>query len=269
MYDGIHDDFDVIKKHCKKNGNVKFDENAVFELLENLFPVFGSAQAILQIIEMLDAQITRDKDISKDSNLDDDYNSDKSSDTIDSIIEVAVPKKNHPLIDLTNNSPESDDFQIVENTKIIDIKEENTVDFDMKDNSSSESDSELNFYKNFKQIKSEPHSEPFLNYLALIKTRKANEETCVDQNNSNLASNTESHEMLEENNNDPNNNLGEEILNEESTDVRNSYDSFPRITSLEDTNNSILNSDVISSSTSISGPESSKSPGIPFCFLLS
>lgn len=263
MYEGIHDDFNVVKKHCKQNGNVTFDENAVFELLENLYPLYGSVQAIQQVIEMLDAQITRDKDISKDKNLEV-LNSDKSNDTIDSIIEVSVPKKNHPFIDLTSNSPESDDFQIIEkNDKTVHNKDGNDEDFDLKDlASSSESDDELNFSGSLGKVESKTRNNPFLNYLALIKRRKSNDDFNNEQSISNLGTPPEANEMLEENNNDPNNNLDEGILNEESADIRNSYNDFFQTDSLNDSSSSNFDSNILLKSTSNFTPHCSKDTGI-------
>lgn len=191
MYDQIFDDFATIKQHLENNGNHQFEESAVFELLESLYPLHGSAQAIQIITDMLDAQRIRDTNHGSDKAGASDIESSSSNEKDDNdIIEVKVPKKVHPIIDLTENSVESDNSEAscheVQSFSDSDASKNFNDDSNLTYESATRSNSE-------KQL---------LNYLAIL-----------DQPNEGIQlhnDSAETSEMLEENNNDPNNNFDEE-----------------------------------------------------------
>ena len=221
MYDGIFDDFNSIKRHCKRNGGIAFEESAVFELLETYHPLYGSVQAVQMIIEMFDAQRIRDcKDLANDEQIQleqlDALNNDDKSNDEDSIIEVEIQPKIHPFIDLTENSHESDE-NILEKC----VNE----NFLTKFNDFMDSDDEIalsennynglinaNIYKNIQDdYIASPKDSLMFDDLSMFEEPSSSNTSNDD--NSNIL---EVSEMLEENNNDPNNNLDDGIFNEES-----------------------------------------------------
>lgn len=229
MYEGIFDDFAIVKRHCKRNGDIAFEESAVFELLENLFPQHGSVQAVQIVIEMLDAQRIRDCKEPSSECKSEDLNSDKSNDT-DSIIEVEVPQKHHPFIDLTNNSPQSDELVCIEksNKEHTASNMESDLDSDVDDNNYGASDNDFNGLsdsdvskqfeddwniKTAEDIMQSNNASPLMNCLSMLQdhTKPSANQLEADQNNSDIP---EAPEMLEENNNDPNNNLDGGIFDE-------------------------------------------------------
>jgi hypothetical protein len=233
MYDEIFHDFKIVKNHCINNGNIRFEESAVFELLENLFPQYGSSHAVQIVIEMLDAQRIRDcKESQNESSFQFLY-SDKSNDT-NSIIEIEVPDKNYPIIDLTNASPELNETLIIEQSsdENLDSKIESDLDSDIENHDSDTSDNDYHGFNDsyhWKPFNDDwnrtttdvvrfNNAPPLLECLALMGESHRSNNFEINQSNSSIA---EVSEMLEENNNDPNNNLDETIFEEESIHISN------------------------------------------------
>ncbi|XP_001603062.1 uncharacterized protein LOC100119259 [Nasonia vitripennis] len=234
MYDEIFKVFDVVKSHFRKNGNTSFEESSVFELLENLYPVYGAAQTIAIVTGVQDAQRIRNCEDSSNESKVEILESDKSNDA-DSIIEVEVPQKIHPVVDLISNSPESDDAVIVENSTNQNVQNiiENNLNIEVENSSSGDSDNEYHglsdpdvsklfedegWNETVQNILGTSNATPQPDFLAMIGGgfKKPNSNLLEgEQSNPGIAEERENSEMLEENNNDPNNNLDGGVLEEE------------------------------------------------------
>ncbi|XP_014204374.1 uncharacterized protein LOC106636490 [Copidosoma floridanum] len=233
MYDNIFEDFNVVKQHCERNGCSAFEESIVFELLEKYYPKYGSRQSIQKILDMLDAQRIRE-DIGnfilddlpqhmsvtvKDENV---YESSIDADddeSNESIIELEVPKKVFPFIDLTKSNSFGSDLNVEEN--IIDSEKHSKNSVNNSNNSddenfsdiyghdSSDPDIERHVNNDYVTQETKSHDPPLLDLLADLEDKSNTD--IVDRAPSTIEI---SEIMEEENNNDPNNNLEGAIFEE-------------------------------------------------------
>ncbi|KAJ8678404.1 hypothetical protein QAD02_014191 [Eretmocerus hayati] len=237
MYDQIFDDLERVRRNCETFGDLPFEENAVFDLLENLHPRYGSERSIEIVMGMLEDQKFHDiggylnqKDQSSE------ISNDAKSNDGDSIVEVEVPKKIHPFIDLTNNSPESDGSVVIEKSIVEKIEkdegsESNSSeaevylsggDNDFLDLSDSEPFKNLTDDWNMSSggLRKSGCAPPLIDFLSLLK-EPVKTTTNLLEGDSSISSPAGASEILEENNNDPNNNLDSIILDGESGNANN------------------------------------------------
>ncbi|KAL7303319.1 hypothetical protein TKK_0004509 [Trichogramma kaykai] len=236
MYDGIFEDFERLKAHINKNGSVAYEASALFELLEDLYPVHGSEQSMQIIAEMYDLQSIRDSSQLPSTTKDEAASNDKSI-IDDDIIEIAVPKKHHPVIDLTENSPEPSNevavtppLEEIPSTSMNQTSGENS---DANKNSDEESENSDTSDDDLGMLDFESNDWDFGNDFTIPITapplleeleqyREGNQqnsnESDGNQQNSNesdgnqrISVSNEVPEILEENNNDPNNNFNNQI----------------------------------------------------------